>query len=86
MIIALLMFVNNEIKEHRLQPSMSACLSGQRIATRNAGKNVKYQCIKTNAQLETNIDGSKSIKTIIISKWKMSKDLNPATRILKTNG
>ena len=68
MIIALLMFVDNEIKEHRLQPSMSSCLSGQRVATRNAGKNVKYQCIKTNAQLETNIDGSQSIKTIIMSK------------------
>tara|TARA_R100000900_G_scaffold37233_1_gene30661 strand:+ start:716 stop:928 length:213 start_codon:yes stop_codon:yes gene_type:complete len=68
MIIALLMFVDNEIKEHRLKPSMSACLAGQRVASRNVGDNIKFQCIKTNAQLEKNVDGSQSIKTIIMSK------------------
>ena len=33
-IIALLMIVNNEIKEHRIQPSMSVCLKGKRVAMR----------------------------------------------------
>ena len=28
-VIALLMIVNNEIKEHRIQPSMSDCLKGK---------------------------------------------------------
>ena len=34
-VIALLMLVNGEIKEHRIQPSMSDCLKGKRIAMRN---------------------------------------------------
>ena len=38
-VIALFMFVNHEIKEHRLQPSMSACLKGKRIAERQISNN-----------------------------------------------
>ena len=34
-VIALLMFVNGEIKEARLQPSMAVCLRGKREAERN---------------------------------------------------
>ena len=68
LVVALLMFVNHEIKEHRLQPSMSACLKGKRIAERQVSNNIEYKCIKTKAELESNIDGSKSIKKIIISK------------------
>ena len=33
-VVALLMLVNNEIKEHRIQPAMSDCLKGKRIAER----------------------------------------------------
>jgi hypothetical protein len=33
-VVALLMIVNNEIKEHRIQPSMSECLKGKRVASR----------------------------------------------------
>ena len=33
MVIALLMLVNNEIKEARLQPDLSTCLKGKRIAS-----------------------------------------------------
>ena len=32
MVIALLMIVNGEIKEHRIQDTMSECLKGKRIA------------------------------------------------------
>ena len=67
-VVALLMFVNSEIKEHRIQPSMSACMAGQRVASRDANDNVKYQCIKTKAEVEINIDGSKSIKKIILGE------------------
>ena len=28
-VVALLMIVNNEIKEHRIQPAMSDCLKGR---------------------------------------------------------
>lgn len=67
LIVALLMIVNGEIKEHRIQPSMSECLKGKRIAMRsNTGNNIQYQCIKSMAELESNIDGSKSIKKLIL--------------------
>ena len=65
-VVALLMIVNNEIKEHRIQPSMSECLKGKRIASRKIDDNVSYQCIKSKAELENNIDGSKSIKKLIL--------------------
>ena len=64
--VALLMFVGAEIKEHRIQPSMSECLKGKRHASRNISDNVEFKCIKSKAQLETNIDGSLSIKALIL--------------------
>jgi len=67
LIIALLMIVNGEIKEHRIQQSMSECLKGKRVAMRtNKNNNIQYQCIKSMAELEDNIDGSKSIKKLIL--------------------
>ena len=69
MIIALLMLVNNEIKEARLQPDLSSCLKGKRVANRsNTGNNIEYRCIKSKAELEKNIDGSYSIKKLIL-EW-----------------
>ena len=65
-VVALLMFVGAEIKEHRIQPSMSECLKGKRLASRNISKNVEFKCIKSKAQLEKNIDGSLSIKALIL--------------------
>jgi len=66
-IVALLMIINGEIKEHRIQVSMSDCLKGKRVAMRsNKNNNVIYQCIKSMAELELNIDGSKSIKKLIL--------------------
>ena len=40
-VIALLMFVNGEIKEHRIQDTMSACLRGKRNAERQYSESVK---------------------------------------------
>ena len=65
-IVALLMFVGPDIKEHRIQPSMSECLKGKRVATREDKPNIDYKCIKSKAELETNIDGSQSIKALIL--------------------
>jgi hypothetical protein len=65
-VIALLMIVNNEIKEHRIQPDMAQCLRGKRKAERVYQENVQYSCIKSQAELEDNIDGSKSIKKLIL--------------------
>ena len=46
---------------------MSDCLKGKRLAMRtNKNNNIQYQCIKSKAELETNIDGSLSIKSLIL--------------------
>ena len=65
-VVALCMFIAGELKEHRIQESMSDCLKGKRIAERDINQNVVYKCGKVDAQLEENIDGSKSIKKLII--------------------
>ena len=65
-VVALLMFVGPDIKEHRIQPSMSECLKGKRHASRNISDNVEFKCIKSKAQLQKNIDGSFSIKALIL--------------------
>ena len=65
-VVALLMIINGEIKEHRIQESMSTCLKGKRIAMRsNTGNNVDYQCIKSKAETEIYM-GEKSIKMLIL--------------------
>ena len=73
-VVALLMIVNGEIKEHRIQidpdtnkPSMAMCLKGKRHAKRQEkGDNIQHQCIKSMAEVEQNIDGSLSIKKLIL--------------------
>lgn len=72
MVIALLLLVNNEIKEARLQTDLSSCLKGKRVANRDVSNNIEYRCIKTLAELEKNIDGSFSIKKLIV-KWLKKK-------------
>ena len=64
-VTALLMIVNNEIKEQRIQDSMSACLKGKRVASRVYNANVQYQCIKSKAETEIYL-GEKSIKKLIL--------------------
>jgi len=68
LVVALLMIINGEIKEARIQTSMSECLKGSRVAKRQLKPdgNIKYQCIKSMAELELNIDGSLSIKKLIL--------------------
>ena len=64
-VIALLMIINHEIKEHRIQPSMSECLRVKRFANRNVSNNVEYKCIKSKAETEIYM-GEKSIKKLIL--------------------
>ena len=64
-VVALLMIVNGEIKEHRIQESMSTCLKGKRIANRVYNANVEYQCIKSKAETEIYM-GEKSIVKLIL--------------------
>ena len=65
-VVALCMFVAGELKEHRIQPAMSDCLKGKRIAERDVNNNIQYKCGEVQAELENNVDGSKTIKKIII--------------------
>ena len=65
-VVALLMIVNSEIKEHRIQPSLSECLKGKRVAEMQYSEGVRYQCLRSKAELETNIDGSITIKALIM--------------------
>ena len=65
-VVGLLMFVNGEIKEARLQDSMAMCLRGKREAERQYSESISYKCWKGTAELEKNIDGSLSIKKLIV--------------------
>ena len=65
-VFALLMIMDHEIKEHRIQDSLSLCLKHKREATRQVSNSVTYKCIKTKAEVETNKDGSKTIKKLIL--------------------
>ena len=53
-------------KEARLQENMATCLRGKRHAERLFSESVTYKCWKGKAELEDNIDGSKSIKKLVI--------------------
>ena len=64
-VIALLMFVNGEIKEHRIQASMAMCLRGKREAERNYSESVTYKCYRGKAETEIYM-GEKSIKALIL--------------------
>ena len=68
-VFALLMFVNGEIKEHRIQPSMGLCLRGKRHAERQYSETVSYKCIKAKAETEIYM-GEKSIKVLYTSSDK----------------
>ncbi len=63
LIIALLMIVNGEIKEHRIQESMAECLRARRVAEREFNPNISYKCIRSEAETEIYM-GEKSIKKL----------------------
>ena len=64
-VVALLMFWNGEIKEHRIQNSMADCLRARRVAEREFNPNVSYKCIRNKAETEIYL-GEKSIKKLIL--------------------
>jgi hypothetical protein len=69
LVFALCLFINGELIEHRIQDSLSTCLKMKREATRNMDmENKQFMCGEVEAELETNIDGSKTIKKIVKSK------------------
>ena len=65
-VVALLMFVNGEIKEHLVQPNgMAQCLRGKRHAEREYSESVSYKCYKGKAETEI-YKGRKGIKSLIL--------------------
>jgi len=68
-VFVLCLFINGELVEHRIQNTLSTCLKMKREATRNMNmENKQFMCGEVQAELEENIDGSKSIKKIISNK------------------
>ena len=64
-VVALLMFINGEIKEHRIQDNMAMCLRGKREAERQYNESVSYKCWKGKAKTEIYM-GEKSINALIL--------------------
>ena len=64
-VVALLMFINGEIKEHRIQDNMAMCLRGKRQAERQYSESVSYKCYKGKAETEIYM-GEKSVKALIL--------------------
>jgi|TARA_R100000900_G_scaffold62348_1_gene49877 hypothetical protein len=64
-VVALLMFINGEIKEHLVQKNMAACLRGKRHAEREFSESVSYKCFKGKAEIEI-YKGRKYIKALIL--------------------
>jgi len=69
LVFVLCLFINGELVEHRIQDNLSTCLKMKREATRNMDMtNKQFMCGEVEAEIETNIDGSKTIKRIINNK------------------
>jgi len=67
LVIALCLFLNGELVEHRVQESMGTCLKMKREATRNMNmENKQLVCGEVQAIMSKNVDGSESIDKIII--------------------
>ena len=67
LVIALCLFLNGQLIEHRIQDNMSTCLKMKREAQRNMDMtNKQLMCGEVEAYLAKNIDGSYSIQKILI--------------------
>ena len=67
LVIALCLFLNGQLVEHRIQESMGTCLKMKREAKRNMDmKNKQLMCGEVEAYISINIDGSETIDKIVI--------------------
>jgi len=68
-VVALCLFINGQLIEHRIQDSISTCLKMKREAERNMSMNNKrFMCGEVEAEIEYNTDGSMTINKIIKPK------------------
>ena len=66
-VFALLLIVDHEIKEHRIQDSLSQCLKSKRYAMKDKSNKdrVVYKCIQSKANIEVYM-GEKKILSLIL--------------------
>ena len=66
-VFALLLILDHQIIEHRIQPSLSQCLKGKRYAMRDikSSDRVQYKCLKSKAEIEIYM-GEKKITKLIL--------------------
>jgi hypothetical protein len=65
-VVALCMFLNGELHEHRIKDKMSDCLKGKRVAERNhQSTSVQYSCDTVEAEISVDSEGYKHIEKII---------------------
>tara|TARA_R100001530_G_scaffold35204_1_gene27472 strand:+ start:79 stop:294 length:216 start_codon:yes stop_codon:yes gene_type:complete len=66
-VFALLLILDHEIKEHRIQNSLSSCLKAKRYAMKDKSTKdrVQYKCIKSKAEIEIYM-GEKKITKLIL--------------------
>ena len=66
-VFALLLIWDHEIKEHRIQPTLSQCLKAKRVSMRDkkTTDRVIYKCIKSKANTEIYM-GEKKILSLIL--------------------
>ena len=66
-VFALLLIVDHELKEHRIQDSLSKCLKAKRYAMKDKAPadRVVYKCIKSKANIEIYM-GEKKITSLIL--------------------
>ena len=66
-VFALLLIVDHEIKEHRIQESLSKCLKTKRVAMKDKSTKdrVQYKCLKSKANIEIYM-GEKKITSLIL--------------------
>ena len=66
-VFALLLIVDNQIIEHRIQDSLSQCLKSKRYAMKDKSSTdrVVYQCLKSKANIEIYM-GEKKITSLIL--------------------
>ena len=66
-VFALLLIVNHQSIEHRIQPSLSQCLKAKRISMRDKSSTdrVQYRCLKSKAEIEVYM-GEKKITKLIL--------------------
>ena len=66
-VFALLLIVDNQIIEHRIQDSLSQCLKAKRYAMKDKipSDRVVFQCLKSKANIEIYM-GEKKITSLIL--------------------